>query len=59
MPKEEWCLHTKDWQDGWRAYQQGDTIVMDHEEYLATSDEWKNGARYAAEHPEGIMAYPQ
>ena len=59
MEKDEWRLHTKDWQDGWRAYQQGDTIVMTHEEYLSKSDEWKNGARYACEYPEGIMAYPQ
>lgn len=59
MTSEEWQTHSKDWQDGWRAYQAGDDIDMTHEEYLAKSDEWKAGARYAAENPVGIMEYPQ
>ena len=59
MTNKEWSSHSKEWQDGWRAYQQGDTIEMSHEEYLEKSDEWKSGARYACEHPVGKMAYPQ
>ena len=50
---KEWSERSKEWQDGWRAYQQGDDIGMSDEEYRAKSDEWKEGAKFACEHPFG------
>lgn len=57
--RQEWLSQSNEWRSGWKVYQNGNTIQMSHEEISKKSDEWKAGARYAAEHPFGITAYPQ
>lgn len=47
MTNEEWNSHSKEWKDGFGAYNHG-------EEYdVNQSDEWKDGYRYAFEHFKG------
>ena len=52
MTTEEWRAHTDEWKRGWRYYQGDDTVQKED------SEEFKAGARYALENPEGPVAVP-
>ena len=58
IPQDEWLSHSVEWRKGWHDFQSGKDIEMTAEEKANLSEEWKAGARFAAQHPFGQVARP-
>ena len=47
---KEWENHSEEWRDGYNAFNNGNVLKVD---FSMMPKDWRDGARYAAQHPCG------
>lgn len=47
---KEWEIHSEEWRDGYNSYNNGNVMKV---RFDMMPEDWKEGARYAAQHPNG------
>ena len=58
MTEEELIQYSEEWRQGYSDVMTCKDIEMSKEEKASKSSEWKEGARYAIQHPLGRVVVP-